>query len=81
MPKLQIHVTDDHGVNLTPLDIPINNDLALLLHAAIAKADASDMLPNDGILEMPQVLNASVKVFGLKIPIKDNLVISLGVAE
>lgn len=82
MAKLQLHVHDTvANLNVTPIDLPIGDDLAIALHLAIASADAGDTIPNDGILEETETLNSGVKVFGFKIPIHDTLTVSLSVTE
>lgn len=66
--KLQIALkadTDKNGsydVNVTPVDIEINEATALALESAIAVADVNDAIPGNGEFEVKQAIKAPVKI-------------------
>ena len=82
MPKLTAHIGDTRGIlNKDLLGVDITPEEALVFHAVIARLDASDAKPNDSVFEVDENLNASIKLFGFKIPIQDGVEFSLSVTE
>ena len=81
MAKLQFGVHDTRGILSRTESIDITDTEALVLHGIFARYDTSDAKPNDGVFEVDETLNASVKLFGFKIPIQDTAEFSVGVTE
>lgn len=63
MPHLQIEIDDPKiGLKLTPIDLPIKDQLADALREAIALGDLGDAVPGDGELEANQHVKFPVRI-------------------